>query len=146
LGGIWLAVWNFQKTRLKEAESRIFAQKAEAYQSLVDVVRDIFMVQKGWKQQEQEDSLPKLLMVIRYKMIVWGGQDTIRAIAELESVPEDALPGDRFLAVENLYKAIRKDLGHQDDSDLSEELFLTQIIASEREAVRTLLREAKGRR
>lgn len=143
LGGIWLAFWNVRKSREKEAESRIFAQKAAVYEDLVNILRDLFMAQKGWAKEKSENQLAKSLMVIRYKMIVWGGQDTIRAISAFEAVPDDAPIGDRFLAASNLYTAIRRDLGHQDDSEFGEELFLTQIIASDKENVRQLLREAR---
>lgn len=101
------------------------------------------MAQKGWAEEQPENQLAKSLMVIRYKMIVWGGQDTIRAISALEAVPEGAPIGDRFLAASNLYTATRRDLGHQDDSEFGEELFLTQIIASDKENVRQLLHEAR---
>jgi cbb3-type cytochrome oxidase subunit 3 len=143
LGGIWLAFWNVRKSREKEAESRIFSQKAEVYQDLVNILRDIFMASKGWAKERKPEELAKSLMVIRYKMIVWGGQDTIRAIDALEAVPEGANEGHRFLAGANLYGAIRRDLGHQDDAALAEDLFLTQITASDKANVRRLIREAK---
>jgi cbb3-type cytochrome oxidase subunit 3 len=145
IGGIWLAFWNMRKAREKEAESRIFSQKAEAYEALVTILRDLFMASKGWAPSTEAAEVAKSLMVIRYKMIVWGGQATIRAISALEAVPPGN-PGAQFLAVSDLYAAIRADLGHQDDPSLAEDLFLTQITEEDKASVRTMLHEARGRR
>jgi hypothetical protein len=142
IGGIWIAVYNVRKSREKDAESRIFAQKAEVYESLVNILRDIFMANKGWSAPFDPGETGKALMIIRYKMIVWGGQDTVRAIAAFEQVPDSEI-GQRFLAIANLYAAIRRDLGHQDDARFAEDLFLTQIVAGDKEEVRGLLREAR---
>ncbi|HEX8306959.1 MAG TPA: hypothetical protein VF645_00900 [Allosphingosinicella sp.] len=145
LGGIWLAFWNVRKSREKEAESRIFSEKAAVYVELVNVLRDIMMATKGWAPETETSELAKSLMKIRYKMIVWGGQDTVRAIDALEAVPEDGSDGQRFLAAANLYQAIRSDLGHRDDPQFAEDLFLTQIIAADKANVRRLIHEARAR-
>lgn len=144
LGGVWLAFWNVRKSREKEAESRIFTQKAAVYEDLVNILRDIFMEQRGWAPKKTQDQRAKALMVIRYKMIVWGGQETVRAINGLENVPDDSSDGPRFLAAANLYGAIRRDLGHSDDDAFAEDLFLTQITATDKEKVRGLIRAARA--
>src|SRR4051794_39624094 len=113
-----LAIWTFQKTKRKEAEAQIFPEKAKIYKEIVDIIRDIMFAQKGWCPPINEGELGQRFGRVRYDMIIWGGQDTIRAITALEDA-SGADVGKMFSAVTGLYAQIRKELGHSDDSQLA---------------------------
>lgn len=147
LGGVTLfattglALWQFDRTKRKEADARIFALRAPIYEKLVVILRDLMFETKGWSDKRDPDDLARELAVITYEMMVWGGQDTVRAVMSLSEMP-NAEPGPILRVIANMFKAIRKDLGHTDDANLSEDLVVQMIRADEREKVRNLLREA----
>ncbi|HYI64176.1 MAG TPA: hypothetical protein VEW71_04750 [Allosphingosinicella sp.] len=142
---IWLAIWSFQKTKRKEAEAQLFPQKSVIYKELIDIIRDNMFAVKGWIPPINQDEMAHRLARVRYDMIVWGGQDTIRAIERFEGASADANDiATMFSAIARLYAAVRKDLGHSDDPQLAEDLFLAQILLDERESVRAMLRGNPG--
>lgn len=140
IGTSWFAIWSFQKTKRKEADALLFSQKSAVYKELIDIIRDIMFAIKGWIPALDPDELAQRLGRVRYDMIVWGGQDTIRAIEKFESSSATGEVGPMFAAVAGLYATVRRDLGHSDDAQLAEDLFLAQILLEEREGVRALLR------
>jgi hypothetical protein len=128
----WFALWNFQKTKEKEAESRHFVERAKIYDKLVKFLQYFHFQSKGWVPKRDEEDVARELGELRYEMIIWGGKDTIRAIMKLEDFSPDSDPGMIFSTISNLYGAIRKDLGHKDDKQLFDDLVLQQIFANER--------------
>lgn len=145
LGGVtliattWFGLWQFEKTKRKEAEARIFAQRAEIYQKLVSMLRDMIFVTKGWSPARNDQEVARDLTSITYDMIVWGGQDTIREIMRFTEVPSGDV-GAAMNRLSSLFRAVRKDLGHTDDAALPEDIVLSMIVAGEREAVRAQMR------
>jgi hypothetical protein len=138
VGTTWFAIWSFQKTKRKEAEAQLFSEKAKVYGRILDLLRDVFFAQKGWIPPLDQEELAKRFGQVRFDMVIWGGQDTIRAIGAIEDAHGDS--GKTFAAFINLYAQIRKELGHGDDRALAEELFLAQVIAEDREKTRNLIR------
>jgi hypothetical protein len=137
-----LALWQFDRTKRKEAEARIFALRAPIYERLIGIVREKMFETKGWAEEKAPDSLAKDLAIITYDMIVWGGQSTVRALMSLGETPTDDTAAV-FRTMQNIFKAIRKDLGHNDDDSLPADLVVQLIIPEERDRVRSLLRQAK---
>ena len=60
----WFGLWQFEKTKRKEAEARIFAQRAEIYHRLVVMLRDMIFAVKGWSEQRSETDLARDLSAI----------------------------------------------------------------------------------
>ncbi len=136
----WLAIWTFQKTKRKEAEAQIFPEKAKVYKELIDIIRDVMFAQKGWGPPLDADAIAQRFGRVRYDMIVWGGQETIRAVTAFEESSASGDMGIMFTAAANLYANVRKELGHSDDAQLPEDMFLAQLIPQDREKVRKLMR------
>lgn len=133
-----LGLWQFDRTKRKEAEARIFALRAPVYERLISILRDLMFATKGWAKARKPDELAKELATVTYDMTVWGGQDTVRALMKFSEMPA----GDAaamFRVMETLFKAIRTDLGHNDDSTLSIDLVVQMITAEERDDVRRIL-------
>lgn len=129
----WFGLWQFDKTKRKEADARIFAQRAEIYHRFVVTLRDILFSEKGWAPKKSQAELTKEMSNITFDMIVWGGQDTIR---KMKSMSEQDTPdvGETLRRMSELYRAIRKDLGHSDDSTLSDDIVLTMLLPEERQS------------
>lgn len=146
LGGVtliattWLALWQFDRTKKKEAEARIFAERALRYQSLIHILRDLLFSTKGWTDPVDSTQMAKKMAEITYDMTIWGGQDTIRALMRL-SDNQNPDPGAVMGIMSNLFGAIRKDLGHSDDAALSDDLVLQMVTAEDRAKVAELLRQ-----
>jgi hypothetical protein len=140
----WFAIWSFQKTKRKEAEALLFSQKSARVQGAYRYHSRHHVRDKGLDSALDQDELAQRLGRVRYDMIVWGGQDTIRAIEKFESSSATGEIGPMFAAVAGLYATVRRDLGHSDDGQLAEDLFLAQIVLEERENVRALVRGDAG--
>ena len=140
LASTGLALWQFDRTKRKEADARIFVQRAPVYQKLVGIMRDLMMAQKGWAPQKDTNEVAKELTLITYGMIVWGGKDTVRALLSLSDGATN--PGDMMLRMSDLFKVIRNDLGHSDDAALREDLILQMITAEDRAKVKAQSVEA----
>lgn len=144
-GTAWLGIWSFNRTKEKEAESRLFSERIVIYEQLVNVIKNATFATRGWYEPQTEDEIAREIADIRFRMIAWGGQRTIRAIADFETRSATGQIGDTFLAASNLYAAIRADLGHKDDEGFADEIVLTQITTEEREVARAAISEARSR-
>lgn len=138
----WFGIWQFEKTKRKEAEARIFTERAAIYHRLVLMLRNMMFSIKGWEPQKDQETLGRQMAEITYDMIVWGGQDTIRQIMNLTNQPEHQQqdPSVILLRLAELFRAIRKDLGHNDDDALPEDLALILIVSSEQDELRQKMR------
>lgn len=138
----WFGIWQFEKTKRKEAEARIFTERAAIYHRLVLMLRNMMFSIKGWELQKDQETLGRQMAEITYDMIVWGGQDTIRQIMNLTNQPEHKPqdPSVILLRLAELFRAIRKDLGHNDDDALPEDLALILIVSSEQDELRQKMR------
>ncbi|MDG2530377.1 hypothetical protein [Caulobacter endophyticus] len=132
-----LALWQFNRTKKKEAEARIFSERAANYKQLIGVLRKAMHSTKGWVEVDH-DELAKELSSVTYDMIIWGGQDTVRSLLDFSDMTAGDL-GGMVRKTASLYAAIRKDLGHEDDAELSNDLVLQMITAEDRATVRRLL-------
>jgi hypothetical protein len=137
------AIWSFNRTKKKEADALLFSERAKVYKEIIDVIRDLLFSTKGWVPAPDPTELAMRLSQSRFDLITWGGQDTIRAIMELENLRSDG-PHSAFDVTMNLYSKIRRDLGHTDDDTLAEDLVLSQINLEEREQVRAQIRNYKS--
>ena len=145
LGGVTLiattglALWQFQRTKRKEAEARIFALRSPIYEKLVHVIRDLLLESKGWTPPRSPDELAKELSFITYDMVVWGGKDTVKSLMRISEMPaDDAAASLKIIA--NLFRSIRKDLGHDDDPELPNDLVSQLITPTDRQSVRNMLK------
>lgn len=135
----WFAIWSFNKTKRRESEALLFPNKAEVYKKIVDIIRDLTFAQKGWIDEIDQNVLAQRFSEARFDMIIWGGQDTIRALGRLEDAGEEG-PAGLFQASANLYHCLRKELGHSDDDQLAKDLIAAQVISEDRDKIRDLLK------
>ena len=134
-----LALWQFDRTKRKEADARLFSERAAVYQKLVTLLRDMIFEQKGWAAPITQDTRAQQLAEISYEMTVRGGQEKKRAnMRNTEIGQSDSAALMKTMA--QLYRAIRKDLGHSDDNSLPNDLVLQMNVPEDREKVRQQLK------
>ena len=146
VGTTWLALWQFQKTKQKEADARVFSERAAVYQRLINITRDMLYSSRGWSEDTPVEDRAKQLSAITYEMTIWGGQDTVRALLAMVRTVDPTNTGDMFLRMSNLFKAIRKDLGHKDDAQMPDDLLLQLMKYEDHEQIREQLAVARLKR
>jgi hypothetical protein len=92
---------------------------------------------KGWTENQNTDEVGKRFAQIRYKLLVWGSQDILRAI---DRVTDTEDPAELFNRMTDLYALIRRDLGHNDDDLFAKEFMIYTITKEDRDDFIKLLK------
>lgn len=137
-------LWQFNKTKKLEIEARLFQNKAEAYQEIIEMLFDLFKQQKSADKDFNDIELPNKILKIREKLTIWASGDVIRAFANLEHRPNPNLNENEtgvllITKLASLYSAIRKDLGHNDQDKIDIELALSHLIPEDREKIQSVI-------
>lgn len=106
------------QTKKREIVARHFENKREGYTHVINLIFDIIRsVKKG--EELGEDNILKKIIPFKKALIVWGSPEIIEAWNRFEQISEkDPSSEMMFEEMENILRAIRKDLGH-DDSQLT---------------------------
>ncbi len=121
VGTVSVAVWNFQKTKDKEAEARLFPQRAAVYEEILNVLKDLSTpAETGRKKPEESETVSRLLDA-KFKLIVWGSANSLRALDAISD--PNTHDGDMFAKIAYLMGSMRRDLGHK--VDLQDCLFMS---------------------
>ncbi|MCA8901746.1 MAG: hypothetical protein KDA53_10890 [Hyphomonas sp.] len=121
-----LASYQYRKAKEREVEGRLFANKAEIYQGIANIVKELMLSIKDPSQSVHADELTKRMIDYRAKMLVWSSLDTIRAydaLSKLEGKPALEI----MMALANLYESMRKDLGHKDPDGAGLQIMIGNI-------------------
>lgn len=121
----------FVRTKEKEAEARLFPEKAKVYQEILDVLNALMSQSKSWGKKVSDDETAQRLNDARYKLIVWGSASAIKSLEEIETFVEGDV-GDMLARLAYIYGWFRRDLGHKDNAYALAHLAAQHIIANER--------------
>ena len=103
----------------REIEARHFLQKSKIYEEIIDTLGSLFKESKGWAESEGGDILARKLFDIQSKLLVWAGPDVLHAWEGIKTGPSDSSNiGEMFTRVEQLLRALRKELGHSNDDQI----------------------------
>lgn len=130
LGSFLAIVITHYLTKRREALGRQFRPRQEAYEEMFTLVRDI--VKQGSRIQPDLDAVLRL----KVQMLMWGSADTIQAWIALEDGSTAADPVERVLLFEDVLRAIRRDLGHDDSRLRRGELWTLFVAAEEKATIR----------
>ena len=109
--GLIVVLLTQRQIKLREISEAHREQKVEIYKGFLDTVEKILQGQndqtniKGISEQELIDYLVKF----KTNIILWGSPQVLKAQAEFETLSRSG--GDMMLALDNLYRAIRTDIG-----------------------------------
>jgi len=126
IGGIF----SHHQIQKREIKARHFIEKKNAYMHFINLVFDVIKAIKN-KSTIPMDKLEKVMLVFKRELIVWADQDVLQAYRKYEEgSSNNSEPEDTLLIIEDLLRAIRKDLGH-DDSQLNRGDLIGMLIVAE---------------
>ncbi|MGK7943441.1 MAG: hypothetical protein AB4058_03130 [Microcystaceae cyanobacterium] len=105
-------IWE-QKIKI-EADMR--EQKIPMYEKQISTFFSIIFAEKYGEKKPNENDIGKAFQDFTEKLIIWGSAEVIQAWMEFRVYDwTNSNSNEGFLKVENLLKAIRKDLGNSND-------------------------------
>ncbi|MGB4498053.1 MAG: hypothetical protein WBI40_05085 [Methylococcaceae bacterium] len=109
--GITVALLTQQKIKLREIEESHRPKKVEIYQNFLNTVTAIIGGQNEniSIQAPSEQELADYMFKFKMDILLWASPNVIKAQLEFENVSESG--GDVLIAVNNVYKAMREDIG-----------------------------------
>lgn len=135
---IGLAIWTYSKTKEKEREARLFAQKAEVYEELLDIIHGLM----GPNAKDISDDVVEKLRKVQFKAITWGDQSLLDILSELSDGDENPSQHVMFDRMARLYNQMRKELGHSDRPSIGWDILKLQLIAKDRPLIDSLRAQA----
>ncbi|MGV8928576.1 MAG: hypothetical protein ACOH1E_02390 [Brevundimonas sp.] len=121
----------FVRTKEKEAEARLFPEKAKVYSDILEVLNDLMSQSKPWAKKVSDDEVAKRLNDARYKLIVWGSGPAVKSFEEIETFVEGDV-GDMLARLAYIYGWMRRDLGHKDSAYSLAHISAQHIVSHER--------------
>lgn len=140
VGTVSIAVWNFQRTKEKEAEARLFPQRAAIYEEILNVLKDLTSPEETKRSKPEEHEIIRRLLDAKFKLIVWGSSNSLKAIDYISE--PNYHDGDMFSKVAYLMGSMRRDLGHKVNSDECIFMALYIIKFEDQPKVRSLMIES----
>lgn len=115
IGTTALAILTHAKTKEREINSRHFLEKKTAYMIFITLMFDLFKASKHNTEISDEEMLEKLFDFKR-ELMVWGDQNVIQQLEKYDDLAQGNYENkDLLYSVDDLLRAIRKDLGHNDE-------------------------------
>jgi hypothetical protein len=120
IGTVCIATYNHVQTKKREIEARHFNQKRETYMHYINLLFGLIQEQKKGKIAKTNLSQQQMVQMMNFKkeLLVWGSPEVIQAYYQFENFCDPESEGEdsikSLLASNKLFKALRKDLGHDD--------------------------------
>jgi hypothetical protein len=102
-------------TSKREIAARQFAKKSEAYEEIIGTITSLMDANRRGEPIDDSVLMDRLAGFMP-KMMIWGGTDVLQAWRVM-ATPND-LPMGSLMAGSSLITALRKELGHSNDSAL----------------------------
>ena len=103
-------------TKKREIDARHFADKRAGYMILIDLIFELlFSIKNGQKLSEK--SMQENMIKFKKSLLVWGGPEIIEAWNQYEQTVDANSPSVNLIQeLDNVLRAVRKDLGHNDST------------------------------
>jgi hypothetical protein len=111
VAGIIAVVITQRQTKLRDIAEAHRATKVEIYKEYLETITRLLQSSNEKLKAEpiHEHELIRYFFKFKTQIILWGGPTVIKAEYEFEKVSRQG--GNLFKAVDNLYRAIREDIG-----------------------------------
>lgn len=107
-GTIFAAIKTKSAERVKEIEQELRKQKAPIYEEFSN-----FLLDKVLNNKASEDEMKEFVINFHQKMLVWGGDNVIKAWVDFRKyVVTEVFQYQGLFLIENVLFAIRSDMGH----------------------------------
>lgn len=109
--GLTAVIITQRQTKIREVEEAHRTKKVEIYEKFLQMISSLLAGQNDETsiKAPTEQNLVDYLVEFKTEILLWGSPEVIKCQLEFEDMTRKN--GDLFLAVNNLYKAIRKDIG-----------------------------------
>jgi hypothetical protein len=101
-------------------------KKIPIYEELLEFLFKVARASKDGKNMPTEEEMTDFMFRFTQKLIIWGSDDVVLAFVKFRD-PSLGQQGNVLFAVENIWSAIRKDLGHS-NKGISKGMLLRSII------------------
>ena len=123
------------QTKKREINARHFADKRDGYMHLIDLIFELLFSIKAGKSLSEKTMQVKMIK-FKKSLLVWGGPEIIEAWNQYELKADENLPSVEYiLEMENVLRAVRKDLGHNDSTLKFGSLSALFLLAKEKKKV-----------
>lgn len=140
ISAIAIASFTHYQTKKREISARHFADKREGYLEIINLIFDILKSVKEENEDMFQEDMTKKMMSFKKSLMVWGGPEVIKAwntyevklaANELKSTEEQS-PKEMIQDLDNILRAFRKDLGHNDGTLPSGSLAALILVAEDK--------------
>ncbi|NER97904.1 MAG: hypothetical protein F6J86_29355 [Symploca sp. SIO1B1] len=107
--GITAAIINQRYSKQRDIDESHRSKKVKIYSKFLEKISGLFHAVSENKVEQYLPDLTDFFRKYKTEIILWGSPEVIKCQLELEQVAEKG--GDTLKSVDNLYKAIRKDIG-----------------------------------
>ncbi|MDK9720879.1 MAG: hypothetical protein OEL53_06810 [Rhodospirillales bacterium] len=115
LGAITAGLITHYQTKKREVSARLFIEKREGYRHLVDLIFELLLASKRQRTLTEDEMLEKMIP-FKKALFFWGEASAISAWNSFEMNFGKGLAAEEILhEIEKVMRAIRKDLGHDDN-------------------------------
>ena len=108
-------VYTQNKNTKREIESRQFSKKSEAYEEIISSIASLTNAVRREEEVDQAQLTEQIASIIP-KMVIWAGPDVLQAWERLSTPGGDSQQA--VIAAAELIGALRRELGHANDSKL----------------------------
>lgn len=124
-------------TKKRELETRHFVKKAEAYDKIYSMIFTVMQKPKGEGELDlsSDDEVKKMAWEAKKGLMVWGSSESIKCLSRIEELSYAGDSEGSFAQFEQLFRILRKDLGHKDNLEVGE-LLSFLIIPADKEKVK----------
>ena len=130
IGMIAVALYTHYQTKKREISARHFSDKREGYIKFVDLFFDLTQ-SAGTNSKVPQRVLVEKFLPFKKALIIWGGPEILELWNSFEAKANDEQSPDEMMRVlEDILRAIRSDLGH-DDSALPYGSLVALILVAE---------------
>lgn len=137
-----IAVWTYRATKRKEAEARLFSQKATVFEPLVEQLKRVHLAGKQDHPVVDDVELANALVDVQFKAIVWADQKFLQTLIDFsEGKPGDS-PEMSLGRMARLYEQMRRELGHNDSAGSGYDVVELLLIPQDRPIARRLKAKA----
>ena len=133
-----VAVFSHYFAQKREIASRHFSEKVKAFEGIFNLIFEMTSEAKKRKKMNEQE-IHKRALIIKKDLMIWAGPDVINAWKEFESLEESE--ANIFKYMDNLFLALRKELGHRDTNLAQGDLVKLMIKASDHSMVDEQMRK-----
>jgi hypothetical protein len=132
IGSVGITQWY---SRTKEIQAGLRERKTPLYTKIFDFYMGLVSSVKGITKSPSEREMLKQIFDISKQLMIWGSEDVLKEWSRMRMISETDMDSQKktiemIKNTHDLFRAIRRDLGH-DDRNLSQEEYLRVFLGGD---------------